>query len=68
VKQTKAKRAKEKERLAEVEFRSYIIQIPDNEMLIRILLGFEKPFRSEFYRKALPYFRFKPVPLESIYE
>jgi len=64
----KPARAKaEKERLAEVKFRKLIRRVPDNATFVSILLGFDdKPFRADFYRRAVPYLKFEPIPLEAV--
>jgi hypothetical protein len=58
--------AAEKERLAKARLRKYARQIPDNETLLNILLGLEKPVRYNFYYKVKPHLRFDPIPLEAI--
>ncbi len=60
-------RKNEKERRAKVEFRQFIRKIPDNEMLTKILMEIpDKPFRRDFFYRALRYLKFVPNPLEAL--
>ncbi len=56
----------EKERRAKVKMRELARKIPNNEALVRILLGLEKPLRADFYRIVSKHVRFVPIRLEAL--
>ena len=54
----------ERERRAKVKMRDMARRIPNNEVLARMLLQMEKPFRHEFMRVIRPHLKFIPIRLE----